>query len=114
MNDLMNISVEAPEWTHGTETTADGEYVSAFTLFRNGALFASIPAEAEGTPYAEQEAGLRAICKACNGHADLVAVITALIEADRVICENIGSKSDQAMQRIAALDAAESALKNHA
>ena len=40
----------------------------------------------------------------------LRAVICQLLDADNCICENIGSKSDQAMQRIAAIDAANRAL----
>lgn len=41
---------------------------------------------------------------------DLLAACEALIAADTAICDNLGSKSDQAMQRIAALDIAAAAI----
>ena len=42
--------------------------------------------------------------------AALRAALEALLEADTAICENIGTKSNQAMQRIAALDTARAEL----
>lgn len=41
---------------------------------------------------------------------ELLDALRALIAADTAICENVGTKSDQAMQRIAALDAADRAI----
>lgn len=73
MKDLMNTSIESPEWTFTANTTPDEEYVTDFMLWRNGAHFATIPAEAEGTPYADQESGLKALCAAANAHSVLTA-----------------------------------------
>lgn len=41
---------------------------------------------------------------------ELLAALNALLHADDCICENRGHKSDQAMQRIAAIDQARAAL----
>lgn len=117
MKDLINTSIEAPEWTYGTETTADGEYVSAFTLFRDGALFASIPAEAEGTPYADQESGLKALCAAANAHSALVSVhtaanrVTGLYSAQYIRAHDDGGRVKHAMGQLnTALEAASTAF----
>lgn len=50
------------------------------------------------------------IAKSCNSHAALVATLEDMLSADNAICENLGRKSDQAMQRIAAIDQARAAL----
>jgi len=41
---------------------------------------------------------------------EMAEALAALLAADEAICEDIGSKSDQAMQRIAALDNARAIL----
>ena len=48
--------------------------------------------------------------KRAQDNAALVAALEYMLSADRAICENIGLKSDQAMNRIAALDQARAAL----
>lgn len=42
---------------------------------------------------------------------ELLRALQDMLQADTAICENIGSKSDQAMQRIAALDRANAAIE---
>jgi len=56
-------------------------------------------------------------CETCNANArliasapELLAALQAMLKADEDICENVGLKSDQAMQRIAALDQAHEAI----
>lgn len=41
----------------------------------------------------------------------LLEALQAMLSADDAICENIGHKSDQAMQRIAAIDMARAAIQ---
>ena len=54
----------------------------------------------------EIEANVALLCSAPS----LLCALRALIAADTAICENVGLKSDQAMQRIAALDEADRAI----
>jgi hypothetical protein len=41
---------------------------------------------------------------------ELLAALEYMLQADNDICENVGTKSDQAMSRIAAIDAARNAI----
>lgn len=45
-------------------------------------------------------------------NAQLLAALKDMLQADQAICDNIGAKSDQAMNRIAAIDSARAALAN--
>jgi hypothetical protein len=54
----------------------------------------------------EQAANARLIAAA----PELLAALNAMLNADEAICENIGTLSDQAMQWIAAVDAAQAAI----
>ena len=45
---------------------------------------------------------------------EALGAINRLLHADHCICENVGSKSDQAMHRVEALDFAEQFLSRHA
>lgn len=42
---------------------------------------------------------------------DLLEALEEMLQADDAICNNVGRKSDQAMQRIAAIDSANAAIK---
>ena len=50
------------------------------------------------------------IVRALNCHAELLEALQELLSADDAICGDKGSKSDQAMQRIAAIDSARAAI----
>lgn len=64
-------------------------------------------AVAQCTGYkAEREANAALIAAA----PELLEACKALFAADEAICENVGRKSDQAMNRIAALDMAQRAI----
>lgn len=59
-----------------------------------------------------REAGT--IAKLAAAKNEALGAINRLLHADHCICENIGSKADQAMHRVAAIDFAESFLSRHA
>lgn len=62
--------------------------------------------ERPAPPDAEDMANARLIAAA----PDLLAALVAMVAADTAICEGAGSKADQAMSRIAALDMAAAAI----
>lgn len=60
------------------------------------------------------EADSATIAKLAAAKNEALGAINRLLHADHCICENIGSKADQAMHRVAAIDFAESFLSRHA
>lgn len=87
-------------WTTGPHYTNEAIYIQQPCETSNGGwLVATVWGE-------DKEANARLIAAA----PELLAALEAMVKADEAICENRGRKSDQAMQRIAALDAAIAAI----
>jgi hypothetical protein len=77
-----------------------GYDIEAHPDFNNGFSIAHVAGSQE------MHANARLIASA----PELLAALQAVLAADDIICENVGSKSDQAMTRIAALDQAARAI----
>lgn len=67
------------------------------------------PVRIEGVAYIPSEEYAENL-KLIAAAPDLLETLEAMLFADHSICENIGLKSDQAMQRIAAIDNAREAI----
>jgi hypothetical protein len=114
--DIQAVTVASPVSTH---TEPEAWHIEPNQLDSTGQsviIYHQAPCENCGTDdprqiacaYSAEDGKL--IVRAVNSHAQLVAALEAMLKADTAICENIGLKSDQAMQRIAALDMAVAAL----
>lgn len=100
----MNHTPGQIEVSHpGGQTTQAGRRV---TLTINGNIIADCDWNSPG----DNEETAARLARAWNCHQDLIDALQDLLEADEAICDNTGSKADQAMSRIAAIDQARAAL----